>query len=128
MNNDKIRCSARRVSRAALGAVTLAAAVLAGCGLVYTDIRSPHAYRTATPSEVKTSPEDPVVEGQACDKAVLFLVAWGNSGYLAATQDALKDHPSGILYDVKTDMHATVLAFGAYTRVCTLVRGRVGHI
>jgi hypothetical protein len=128
MNNDKARRSAMPVSRATLGAVALAAGVLSGCGLVYTDIRSPHAYRTATPSEVKTSPEDPVVEGKACDQALLFLVAWGNSGYLAATQDALKNHPSGILYDVKTDMHATVLALGAYTRVCTMVRGRVGRI
>jgi hypothetical protein len=115
-------------SRIALGAVMSVTVFLSGCGLIYTDIHSPHAYRTATPSEVKTSPEDPVVQGQACDYAVMFLVAWGNSGYVAATQDALKEHPTGILYDVKTDMRATVLALGAYTRVCTLIRGKVGRV
>jgi hypothetical protein len=116
-----------QAARAAPAAVLLLATLLSGCGIIYTDVRTPHAYRTATPSEVHTTPQDPTVEGRACNQSVLFLFAWGDGGYLAATQDALKDHPDGILYDVKTDTRATGAALGAWVRVCTVVRAKVGR-
>lgn len=99
-----------------------------GCGLLYTNVHTPHAYRTATPSEVKASPADPQVQGEACDRSLLWLVAWGDASYAAATRDALKDHPDGILYDVKTDVKATAILLGLYTKACVILRGRVGHI
>lgn len=106
----------------------LCAVLFSGCGILYTNIRVPYQYRTATPSEVKASPDDPTVEGKSCDYSVLFLVAWGNTGYLASTEAALKGHPDGILYDVKNDVQVTVLPLGIFTRTCTIVRGKVGHV
>lgn len=114
-------------ARALLAVLALATTALSGCGLIFTDVHTPRAYRTATPSEVRTSAQDPVVEGRACNQSVLFLFAWGDGGYLAATEDALKGHPDGILYDVKTDVRATGAALGAWLRVCTVVRGKVGR-
>jgi hypothetical protein len=112
-----------------LGLWCAGALLLSGCGIVYTNVRTPYAYRAATPSEVKTSPMDELATGRACDYSLLFLVAWGNSGYLAATEDALKGKPQeAILYDVKTDLAATSLILGTFTRLCTVVRGKVGHV
>lgn len=107
----------------------LLALALSGCGIVYTNVRTPHAYRTATPSEVKTSPDDPVVSGQACNRSLLYLVAWGDAGYATASRDALQGRePGAILYDVKTDIQATAALLGLYVKICTVVRGRVGKL
>lgn len=106
----------------------LAGFLLAGCGIVYTDIQFPRAYRSASPIDVqsKSNGSDKVVTGEGCNYSVLFLVAWGNGGYASAIGHALKNEPSGaILYDVHTDIKATVYLLGAYSKVCTVVTGKV---
>lgn len=103
------------------------AALLGGCGLVYTNIHSPYAYRSAAPSEVKSAPDDALVSGQACNYSLLYLVAWGDGGYAAATRAALAGKPDGMLYDVKSDIKVTSLLVGLYTRVCTRVSGKAAR-
>ena len=106
-----------------------AALFFSGCGIIYTDIEVPRAYRSATPIDVDSKPTDKVVIGESCNQSVLYLVAWGNGGYVAATKNALKDEPPGsIRYDVQTDMKGKVYAFGVYTRICTVVRGKVASL
>jgi hypothetical protein len=102
------------------------AALLAfsGCGLIYTDVRVPRSYRTAVPSEIKSTPEDPVVTGKACNTAVLYLIALGDGGYAAATRKALEGRPDHILYDVKSDVEVTSVLLGLYARSCTRVTGK----
>ena len=97
----------------------------AGCGLVYTDVRMPRAYRSATPSEVVSHRSDRMVSGEGCNRSLLYLVAWGDASYAAAVRDALGDDTNAILYDVKADIKATSLLLGLYTKVCTVVSGRV---
>ncbi len=106
-----------------------AALLFSGCGIIYTDIEIPRAYRSATPIDVASKPTDKVVIGESCNQSVLFLFAWGNGGYVAATKNALENEPPGsILYDVQTDMKGKVYAFGLYTRICTVVRGKVASL
>lgn len=110
-----------------LGAFLIVAGMLfSGCGLLYTDVHVPRSYRSASPIDVDSKPSDKMVTGEACNESVLLLVAWGDGGYVAAVKDALKDEPPGsILYDVKTDLNASVYAFFVYTRTCTVVMGKV---
>jgi len=96
--------------------------------LVYTNVHTPHAYRAATPSEVRTTTTDRTATGRSCARSVLFLVAWGDAGYTAAVKNALEGNPDAILYDVKTDIQATSALLGVYTRVCTVVTGKVGRL
>ncbi len=105
-------------------ALLLAASTLASCGLIYTDVKLPRGYRTATPAEVKSAPDDPVVTGQACNRSAAFLVAWGDASYAAALQNALGKR-DGILYDVRADIKVSGYAFGLYTKVCTVLSGKV---
>ena len=105
----------------ALGACAL---VLSGCGLLYTNIRVPYSYESATPSDVHSDKEDPLTTGQSCNRSVLYLVAWGNAGFAAATQQALQAYPKSTLYDVKTDVKVDSYVLGLYTRSCTVVTGR----
>ncbi|OGS01215.1 MAG: hypothetical protein A2V88_02885 [Elusimicrobia bacterium RBG_16_66_12] len=102
----------------------LVAAALSGCGLLYTDIKVPRGYRTASPAEVKAAPDDPMATGKACNRSLLFLVAWGDGSYAAAVRDALGTR-DGIMYDVRADMKVDAYLVGLYTRVCTVVAGRV---
>lgn len=104
--------------------VPLISVSLSGCGLLYTNVKLPRAYRTAVPSEVKPAADDPKVEGKACNRSVLFLVAWGDGSYAAAAKNALKDSPERILYDVKSDYHAFSILLGLYTRSCTMLTGK----
>ena len=98
--------------------------LLSGC--LYNNTRIPRSYRSATPSDVKTSPNDETATGQGCSKYVIYLFGWGDAGFAAATRDALKDKPEGsILYDVKSDMKATAFLLGIYTKICTTVTGKV---
>jgi hypothetical protein len=99
--------------------------VLAGCGLIYTDVRMPRAYRSATPSDVESRTGDRMVSGQGCNRSLFYLVAWGDASYAAAVRDALGSDADGVLYDVKADIKATSLVLGLYTKVCTVVSGRV---
>ncbi|MEK7384729.1 MAG: TRL domain-containing protein [Elusimicrobiota bacterium] len=102
----------------------LIAVTLSGCGLLYTDIKVPRGYRTAAPSEVKAAPEDPTATGKACNRSVFFLAAWGDGSYAAAVKDALGTR-DGIMYDVRADMKVDAYLIGLYTKVCTMVMGRV---
>lgn len=95
-----------------------------GCGILYTNVRVPYAYRSATPGEVKSEKSDPAVTGKGCNYSLLFLFAWGKGGYASAVQQALEKEPNGILYDVKSDIQLTSI-LGLYTRTCTIVTGKV---
>lgn len=106
--------------------VSLMALCLNGCGLLYTDVRLPRGYRSATPADVKASPEDKVVTGEACGHSLLFLFAWGNAGYAAAVRNALAGNDGAVLYDVKSDMRAQSV-LGLYTTFCTVVTGRAAQ-
>jgi hypothetical protein len=104
--------------------IPLFAAATSACGILYTDVKLPRGYRSATPSDVKTSPDDPTVKGRSCSYSAMWLVAWGDESYDAAVKDALgtKD---GIMYDVRVDVKVNAYALGLYTRVCTLLSGKV---
>ena len=100
--------------------------LLSGCGLIYTDIQVPRAYRSASPIDVAVKASDKIVTGEGCNQSVLGLVAWGNGGYIGAVRDALEGEPPGsILYDVQTDLKAKVYLFMLYIRTCTVVTGKV---
>jgi TRL (tRNA-associated locus)-like protein len=101
---------------------------LGGCGAFYTNVTEPHSYRSATPGDVETNTGDETATGTACSRAVLYLVAWGDGGYAAATHDALKDRTGVILYDVRTDLRVKAYALGAYVESCTIVTGKIGRI
>ncbi len=104
----------------------VAGLLMSGCGLLYTNVHLPRAYRSATPVDVASKPSDKMVTGEACNHSVLFLVAWGNGGYATAVGRALDGEAAGsILYDVQSDLKATVYLFGLYTRSCTIVTGKV---
>ncbi len=102
----------------------LSAAFLSSCGLLYTDIKVPRGYRTATPAEVKASPDDPTVTGRACNRSAVYLFAWGDGSYAAAVKDALGAR-DGILYDVRADVKVNAYVLGIYTQACTMISGRV---
>ena len=102
----------------------LAAGTLASCGALYTYIKVPRGYRTATPAEVKSAPDDPTVTGQSCNRSVVFLFAWGDASYAAAVENALGKR-EGILYDVRADIKVNAYVLGLYTKVCTVLSGKV---
>ncbi len=106
-------------------AVALSAAFSSGC--LYTNIHGPRAYRSATPADVKARHSDARTMGTACNQTALWLFAWGDAGYAAAVGDALQDDPGGVLYDVQSDVKVTSVLFGFYSRICTVVTGRVGR-
>jgi hypothetical protein len=113
----------KNASRLAL--VAFAALLTGGCGILYTDIRVPRAYRSATPADVKASAADKTVMGESCARSALYLVAWGDAGYAAAARDALKGEPPGtILYDVQADRTGKAYLLGLYAKMCTRLTGR----
>ena len=100
---------------------------LGGC--LYTDVQVPRAYRSASPIDVKASPSDKLVAGESCNHSVLFLMAWGNGGYVGAIRNALANEPTdSILYDVHVDLKAKAYVFGLYLQTCTVVTGKVGSV
>lgn len=104
--------------------LALLAAATSACGLLYTDVKVPRGYRSATPADVKSSPEDPTVSGQSCSRSLLWLVAWGDTSYNTALKDALKER-DGILYDVRSDVKVNAYALGLYTKACTVLTGKL---
>ena len=110
-----------RTSRLRL--LPLLAASLSACGILYTDVKVPRGYRSATPSDVKTAPDDPTVTGRSCSRSLLWLVAWGDTSYDAALKDALKER-DGILYDVRSDIKVNAYVLGLYTKTCTILTGK----
>ena len=96
-------------------------------GILYSNVRSPRAYRSATPADVQAVKTDPIVTGQACSRSVFYLISWGDNGYARTTQNALKDDPQAILYDVRIDSRVRSVLLGLYTDTCTLLTGRLGQ-
>jgi hypothetical protein len=107
--------------------VALAAVTVISCGALYTDIRVPRAYRSAAPSDVTATPSDETVVGEACYQSLFFLFAWGDASYAAAARNALGGHTDATLYDVKADQKATTYLVGLYSKICTVLTGKVGH-
>lgn len=101
--------------------------MLSGCGLIYTNVRTPYGYHTATPIDVKAQDDDSLVTGESCNKSLLYLVAWGNGGYAAAVEHALSGRQNMILYDVRSDLKVQAYLFGLYTKTCTVITGRLGR-
>ncbi len=106
--------------------VLSAAVMLAGCGMIYTNVRVPRSYRSATPGDIKGEKTDKLVTGEACNRSVLFMVAWGDGGYASAVRSALKDDQGSILYDVTADTRLRSY-LGLYTCYCTIVSGKVAR-
>jgi hypothetical protein len=104
--------------------IPLIVAATSACGLLYTDVKVPRGYRSATPSDVKTAPDDPMVSGRSCARSLLWMVAWGDESYDTALKNALKDH-DGIMYDVRSDVKLNLYLFGLYTKTCTILTGKV---
>jgi hypothetical protein len=117
-----------RISGVLAAAVLAASVAFFGCGLLYTNVSAPHSYRSATPGDVETTAADETVTGRGCARSVLYLFAWGDAGYAAAIRDALREHASAILYDVRTDLRVRAYVLGAYAESCTIVTGKVGHL
>ena len=116
----------RRMPRLYVITLPLMLLAVSGCGILYTNVHAPRAYRSATPADVESHPDDPIVSGEACNRSILYLFAWGNGGYSPASREALKGQPPGsVLYDVKSDMSANSYVLGLYTQVCTIVTGKV---
>lgn len=101
-----------------------AAAALSSCGILYTDIKVPRGYRTATPADVKSASDDPTVTGMSCNRSAIYLFAWGDGSYAAAVKNALGTR-DGILYDVRADVKVNAYVLGLYTKVCTMLSGKV---
>ena|SRR6185312_2672835 len=105
-------------------ALPVLVASLSSCGLLYTKVNLPRGYRSATPADVKASPSDPVVSGESCSRSVLWLVAWGDQSYDAALKKGLGDK-DGIMYDVRSDVKVHAYVLGLYTKVCTILTGKL---
>jgi hypothetical protein len=103
--------------------LALLAPLLSGCGLLYTDVKVPRGYRSATPIEVKASPDDPLLTGRSCQRSLLYLVAWGDSSYASAVRDAIGGKDL-ILYDVRSDLKVESYLIGLYTHACTVITGK----
>jgi hypothetical protein len=104
--------------------VLVLVAATSACGILYTDVKVPRGYRSATPADVKTAPDDPTVTGRSCSRSLLWLVAWGDTSYDAALKDALKTR-DGIMYDVRSDIKVNAYVLGLYTKTCTILTGKV---
>jgi hypothetical protein len=100
------------------------AALAAGC--VYTNVNTPLSYRSPTPSEVKVVPGQRV-QGEACNQAILGLVAWGDGGYAAAVEDAKRRSGATMLSDVQADTRLFNVLF-VYDKACTRVSALVSQL
>jgi len=90
-------------------------------GCVYTNVNTPLSYRAPTPNEVP-GPLTTVAHGEACNRAILGLVAWGDGGYAAAIEDAKQSSGARMLADVKADTRLFNVLF-VYSKACTRVTG-----
>jgi hypothetical protein len=66
----------------------------------------------------------PAATGEACNQAILGLVAWGDGGYAAAVEDAKRKSGARMLADVRADTRLFNVLF-VYSKACTLVTGHV---
>jgi hypothetical protein len=99
--------------------VVLLAFSLTGC--LYANVNTPLSYRAPTPNEVP-GPLTQQVSGEACNRAVLGLVAWGDGGYAAAIEDAKQHSGARLLADVRADSSLFNVLF-IYSKACTRVTG-----
>jgi hypothetical protein len=102
--------------------MSLALPGLSAC--LYTDVRAPLSYGSATPSDANGN-LGAEVKGSACNHAVLWLVAFGDGGYDAAVADARGTTHAPFLVDVKSDTSYRNVLFGVYQRQCTNITARV---
>jgi hypothetical protein len=91
---------------------------------LYTDVRAPLSYASATPSDANGN-LGPEVKGSACNVGILWLVAFGDGGYDAAVRDARASTNAPFLVDVKSDTTYKNILFGVYQRQCTEITARV---
>ncbi len=99
-------------------------AALATTSCLYTNVRAPLSYGSATPSDAGGNLGREVT-GSGCNMALLWLFAVGNGGYEAAVKDALEYSGAPFLVDVKADTTYTSYLFGLYQRQCTVVTARL---
>ena len=90
-------------------------------GCLYANVNTPLSYRAATPNEVQ-GPLNEVAHGEACNQAILGLVAWGDGGYAAAVEDAKQHSGARMLADVRADTRLFNVLF-IYAKACTRVTG-----
>ena len=107
--------------RSVVCAVALALA-LPAC--LYTDVRAPLSYGSATPSDANGNLGQEV-KGSACNVGILWLVAVGDGGYDAAVRDARGNTNAPFLVDVKSDTTYKNILFGIYQRQCTEITARI---
>jgi hypothetical protein len=105
-------------------AMAAASLSLGLCSCLYTDVRAPLSYASATPGDANGNLGREVT-GSACNVAILWLVALGDGGYEAAVNDARGASGAPFLVDVKADTSYQNVLFGVYQRQCTTVKARV---
>lgn len=93
--------------------------LLSGC--IYANVNTPLSYRAPTPNEVQ-GPLTELAHGEACNQAILGLVAWGDGGYAAAVEDAKQRAGARMLADVRADTRLFNVLF-IYAKACTRVTG-----
>lgn len=91
---------------------------------LYTNVRAPLSYGSATPGDAGGNLGREVT-GSGCNTALLWLFAVGNGGYEAAVKDALEYSGAPFLVDVKADTTYTSYLFGLYQRQCTVITARL---
>ena len=110
-------------SSASASALMLAIAMtLPAC--LYTDVRAPLSYGSATPGDANGN-LGPEVKGRACNHGIAWLVAVGDGGYDAAVRDARGNTKAAFLVDVKSDTTYKNVLFGLYQRQCTEITARI---
>ncbi|MGD0527301.1 MAG: TRL domain-containing protein [Polyangiaceae bacterium] len=97
---------------------------LSASACLYTDVRAPLSYGSATPSDANGN-LGAEVKGSACNHAILWLVAFGDGGYDAAVADARGTTHAPFLVDVKSDTTYRNVLLGVYQRQCTNITARV---
>jgi hypothetical protein len=109
------------MSRSIVIAVLLSLS-LAGC--IYTDVRTPLSYGSATPGDAGGNLGREVT-GSACNTAILWLIAFGDGGYDAAVRNARASTNAPFLVDVKADTSYDNVLFGIYQHQCTEITARI---
>jgi hypothetical protein len=104
--------------------VAAAALAMALPSCLYTDVRAPLSYNSATPSDANGN-LGKEVKGSACNVGILWLVAFGDGGYDAAVRDARASTNAPFLVDVKADTTYKNVLFGIYQRQCTEITARI---
>ena len=119
-----VRSAVVRIGLASVASVATAISAVSLTGCLYTDVRAPLSYGSATPGDAGGA-LGREVSGSACNVAILWLVALGDGGYDAAVKDARGSTGAPFLVDVKADTSYQNVLFGVYQRQCTTVTARV---